>query len=382
MSRFRRAGRTRATAGGLRTRAGAPRALAGLIAAAAVLLLAPQPAVAQRAAAVDSTRGWLGIGLRETLRCPSGARGQQQPGRSDDCRSSLVVQAVFRSSPAERAGIAPGDTLLEVGGAPLGTEAAAGRLRTLRPGRAVQLLLGREGGRRSVTVTPAPRPRAPGPVALRVARPEAPGGIAVTVRPRVMFGTADSAFTVPFPELPGTPEVAFDTEQLEGIHVDEHGRVYLERGEDQLIRLRRLERMAARLRAVGDSTLETARERIRAVQAELRRGGAPEAPGASHAWPGGPHRALGAEFWTVDPELARSLRNVEHGMLVLKVLPGTPAAELGLRSGDVLVRVGGTPIRTARDLRAPFLHLGAHERTPVRWVRGGEVMTDTLRSGG
>lgn len=379
MSHFRRAGRTRTTAGGLRKRAGTPRALAGLIAAAAVLLIAPAPAAAQRAAAVDSTRGWLGIGLRETLRCPSGTRGQQ-PERSDDCRSFLVVQAVFRSSPAERAGIAPGDILLEVGGAPLGTEAAARRLRTLRPGRAVELLLGREGGRRSVTVTPAPRPRAPEPAALRVARPEAPGGIAVTVRPRVVFGTADSAYAVPLPELPEAPEVAFDTELLEGIHVDEQGRVFLER-EDQLIRLRRLERMAARLRAVGDSTLETARERIRAVQAELRRGGAPEAPTASLAGPAGPHRALGAELWTVSPELARSLRNVEHGMLVLKVLPGTPAAALGLRSGDVLVRVGGTPVRTARDLRAPFLHLGAYERMPVRWIRGGEVMTDTLRTG-
>lgn len=349
-------------------------------AAAAMLLLpgAPGAAAAQaRAAAVDSTRGWLGIGLRETLECPSADAAGAAAGRRG-CGSSMVVRAVFRSSPAQRAGVAPGDTLVRVDGHALGTEAAADRLRSLRPGEPVELLLGGTGGRRSVTLMPDPRPRAPGPVSVRFTTPEAPGRVSVAVRPRVMIGTADSSLSF---ELPTAPEVVFDTEALEGIRVDEQGRVFLERGPDQLVRLRQFERMAERLRAVRDSALETARERIRAVRAEVRRGGAPE---GSFTWtvaPGGPHRALGAEFWTVSPELARSLRGVEHGMLVLKVLPGTPAAELGLRPGDVLVRLADTPLRTGRDLRAPFSGPHPRQAVTVRWIREGVAMTDTLRAG-
>lgn len=344
----------------------------------ALLLCAPTALEAQRAPPADSTRGWLGIGLRETLDCPS-----EWPGpvanRRRDCSSAFVVRAVFRSSPAQRAGVAPGDTLLEVAGARLGTEAAAERLRELRPGERVELLLGREGRRRSVTVTPAPRPPAPGPVAVRVGRPEAPERVSVAVRPRVMFGTGDSVFRV---ELPEAPEIVFGTEDLEGIRVDAEGRVFLERGGEQLVRLRQLERLAPRLRAVSDSALEMARERLRAVRAELRR---EERDGAAAAWawgPSGPHRALGAELWTVSPELARSLRNVDHGMLVLKVLPATPAAELGLQGGDVLVRIGDSDVRTPRDLRVPFDGDGGRTSVPVRWIREGETMVDTLRTGG
>ncbi len=353
---------------------GAARYLAA--ATGALLLCAPTALEAQRAPD-ESSRGWLGIGLRETLDCPS-----ERPGpvadRRRDCSSAFVVRAVFRSSPAQRAGVAPGDTLLEVAGARLGTEAAADRLRALRPGEQVELLLGREGGRRSVTVTPAPRPPAPGPpVAVRVGRPEAPGRVSVAVRPRVVFGSGDSVFHV---ELPDAPEVVFGTEDLEGIRVDEEGRVFLERGGDQLVRLRQLERLAPRLRAVSDSALETARERLRAVRAEIRREERDERSVARVWGPSGPHRALGAELWTVSPELARSLRNVDHGLLVLKVLPGTPAAELGLRSGDVLVRVGGSDVRTPQDLRGPF-DAPADASVAVRWIREGEAMTDTLRLG-
>lgn len=334
-----------------------------------VLCAAPVPAAAQ----ADGERGWLGVGLREVVRCPRGAAVPSgTPSSEDGCQSALVVQAVFRGSPAEEAGLAPGDTLLAVEGEAVGGEAGLGPLAELRAGRSLELRVGRPGGgRRALTVTPAPRPPAPDPVTLRFEGDDGPRAFSFRVRPRRLADPSDSA---PAPAVPGLPEAMARVHAAAGLHVDEHGRVYLE-SDDELVRVRQFEEMAVRLRAVRDSAFEAARERIRDLRA------APPAAAAGRPWPAqppGPHRALGAEFWTVGPSLARSLRNVEHGMLVLEVLPGTPADELGLRSGDVVVRIGETEVRTARDLRAPFSGSGRPGPIGILWIRSGTAMTDTL----
>lgn len=58
----------------------------------------------------------------------------------------------------------------------------------------------------------------------------------------------------------------------------------------------------------------------------------------------------GAQFATVDDELAQSL-GVEPGVLVLRVPQGTQAADAGLRAGDVVRSVNGTAVRDAATLR-------------------------------
>lgn len=74
--------------------------------------------------------------------------------------------------------------------------------------------------------------------------------------------------------------------------------------------------------------------------------------------------APGAHEWLVrhgghgevhgDPAFTRP----ERGAAVLDVLPGTPAAELGLRSGDVVLSVGGQPVGGRRDLAAALESCG------------------------
>jgi serine protease Do len=41
---------------------------------------------------------------------------------------------------------------------------------------------------------------------------------------------------------------------------------------------------------------------------------------------------------------------VDSGLLVLSVVPGTPAADAGLRDGDVIVGAGGKAITSPMDL--------------------------------
>lgn len=53
---------------------------------------------------------------------------------------------------------------------------------------------------------------------------------------------------------------------------------------------------------------------------------------------------LGAQLNAVDDEFARTT-GLEPGILITRVLPGTAAAEAGLRAGEIIRAVNGTPVR-------------------------------------
>ncbi len=88
------------------------------------------------------------------------------------------------------------------------------------------------------------------------------------------------------------------------------------------------------------------------------------------------HRLGGAEFRVLTPELAEYF-DVQSGLLVLRVIPGTPVAALGLRGGDVVVEVGG---RKNPDMPI-FLQLASSADDTgleVKWVRKGTLHTGRL----
>jgi serine protease Do len=58
----------------------------------------------------------------------------------------------------------------------------------------------------------------------------------------------------------------------------------------------------------------------------------------------------GAQFSTIDEDFAAT-QDIEAGVLVLRVPPGTPAADAGLRAGEVVVRVNGERVRDVAALR-------------------------------
>lgn len=88
------------------------------------------------------------------------------------------------------------------------------------------------------------------------------------------------------------------------------------------------------------------------------------------------NRIAGAELQPLNPELAAFFDGVERGLLVLQVLSATPASELGLRPGDVIVEAAGRPVASLAGFRRALMEQAAPE---VRWVRRGRPMADTLR---
>lgn len=366
------------------------------VAGAALLgLSAPAtgPAVAQqqdadRAAGDREERpGWIGVGLGTAYRCHARTEAADEEEREDgqqvfprlDCRKALVAQALVDGGPADRAGLMPGDTIVAVNGHDVSTREGRQELVSFRPGEAVTVQVGRPGGRTSVRVVPEPRPPEKGPVPLRFAR-EAP---AASVR--ALPAPTSPEVTVPF--APTVDVAGHASLRFSGIRLGQDGSVYLEREDGELIALEELEAMAPKLKEIQDSVLVQARKSLRDLRRHKRwEGGgeedAPTPPFAQMPSPArGAHlRAAGAEFRPLTPELAEYFPGARDGLLVLQVLPGTPAARLGLRSGDVVVEAAGRSITGASDLRASFGRYPTQDSVIVKWIRKGEPMEGVLRN--
>jgi serine protease Do len=82
--------------------------------------------------------------------------------------------------------------------------------------------------------------------------------------------------------------------------------------------------------------------------------------------------SLGALGVSVTPPVARANDlPVGHGVLVVRVEPGSPAEEAGLEAGDIIVRAGDVPVRNLQQF-----HGALHRRPP------GEILEIEVRRGG
>jgi serine protease Do len=80
---------------------------------------------------------------------------------------------------------------------------------------------------------------------------------------------------------------------------------------------------------------------------------------------------LGVQLTTATPELREHLgAGPDEGVLVSKVLSGTPAEHADIRVGDLIVAVDGEPVRSARDLIAALSDKDG-ETIDVEIVRDG-----------
>lgn len=87
---------------------------------------------------------------------------------------------------------------------------------------------------------------------------------------------------------------------------------------------------------------------------------------------------LGARVQTVNQEIATSLglRRPE-GVLVTQLYPRAAGERAGLRNGDVILSVAGTPVRDEAGLRYQFATQRPGTRVPLAILRGGRSMTLT-----
>jgi Do/DeqQ family serine protease len=89
---------------------------------------------------------------------------------------------------------------------------------------------------------------------------------------------------------------------------------------------------------------------------------------------------LGVQILDVTPQIAEaSGLDVSEGALVSQVVPGSPAEEAGIETGDVVVGVNGTPVRGASELRNKIGLLPLDEPVRLEIKREGRTRTVTAK---
>ncbi len=81
------------------------------------------------------------------------------------------------------------------------------------------------------------------------------------------------------------------------------------------------------------------------------------------------------------PEGQRAGRSQESGLLIMRVEPGSPAAQGGLLLGDILVGLDGQPVTDTGELQALLTGDRVGRAVPVEVLRGGQLTTLTLTIG-
>ncbi len=78
---------------------------------------------------------------------------------------------------------------------------------------------------------------------------------------------------------------------------------------------------------------------------------------------------------------ASTATDATAGALAGDVTTGTPAAQAGLKSGDVIVRMGGIPISSSEDLSTVLASKQPGDKLAITYLRGGKKHTVTLTLG-
>ncbi|POR48296.1 Do family serine endopeptidase [Bosea psychrotolerans] len=87
-------------------------------------------------------------------------------------------------------------------------------------------------------------------------------------------------------------------------------------------------------------------------------------------------RYLGVQIQPVTQDIADSLDlKSTAGALVAEAQPGTPAAEAGVRSGDVITKLNGQPVKDGRDLTRRVGALKPGDKAEIALIRGGKEET-------
>jgi len=93
------------------------------------------------------------------------------------------------------------------------------------------------------------------------------------------------------------------------------------------------------------------------------------------------HAKLGLAVEPLTPEIARQLGvSVDHGLVVREVQDGSPAAEAGIRPGDVITEVDRQPVSTVDDLRRVVEKRSDGRPTLLLVYRQGSAIFLTIRS--
>ncbi|TVQ16504.1 MAG: PDZ domain-containing protein [Leptolyngbya sp. DLM2.Bin15] len=103
-----------------------------------------------------------------------------------------------------------------------------------------------------------------------------------------------------------------------------------------------------------------------------------------------PHPYIGIQMRSLTVDLAKQSNNDPNatiqlpevnGVLVMRVMPNSPAAEAGLRRGDVITDIDGQTITTAEALQRTVERSSVGQSLRLRVIRNGNTQTITVRPG-
>ncbi|MBI1182567.1 MAG: Do family serine endopeptidase [Alphaproteobacteria bacterium] len=106
---------------------------------------------------------------------------------------------------------------------------------------------------------------------------------------------------------------------------------------------------------------------------------APEVPKRDETVLPAHHIFAGAKVANLSPALAEELRvdAMEKGVIVTAIQRGSPAAQRGLRPGDIFVSINGKPVKSVAELNAVWGDYAGEMTVKVK--RGDEVITGVFR---
>jgi len=91
---------------------------------------------------------------------------------------------------------------------------------------------------------------------------------------------------------------------------------------------------------------------------------------------------IGVSIQNLDEMTAKALGiNQKTGALIASVMPGEPADKAGLRSGDIVIKVGDTKVEDASDLTRSIASYKPNSRVKVIVIRDGKEKAFTVKLG-
>ena len=298
----------------------------------------------------QENRGWLGIEIAD----------------SGEAR----VVSVRESSPAERAGIRPGDVIVALNGVVLSREKKGNPFELLRVGEEAEIRVRRSDREVDLVVVPGAWADAFGEEPMVV----------------VMPGRWDSVYV---------QMRLLHEGQLQLQMALRDAKVALAQTEGQRATSEEQRRLAVALRTQIDSMQRALAESYRVIRVHTDSLAArtlrvsPNEVVSVEVSPVRPSEmrtiaiyrdaVAGARFTELSGELADYFPGVTEGLLIVELVEGTPAAAAGLQEGDVVIAVNGEPVSSVGELRR--LLAGARE-AELSYVRKGKKKTSKIGSDG
>ena len=94
------------------------------------------------------------------------------------------------------------------------------------------------------------------------------------------------------------------------------------------------------------------------------------------------HPYLGIQMMNLNEELKESLNSEpranfqikeDEGVIIIRVVPGTPAEKAGLQSGDLIKRIDGTAVEDVTDVQSQVENGGLDKELQVEVIRAGKL---------